>query len=99
MPERPLSPNRPAIVGLSSLAGLVFGIGLVALFEYRDSTLRTDADVELALSLPVLAVVPVMSTARERTRHGRMRIALAVMRAGVLVAIMAVVAIVMIRGL
>jgi hypothetical protein len=42
--------------------------------EYRDSTLKTDEDVMTALALPVLAVVPLMRTADERSSTRRRRI-------------------------
>ena len=43
-----------------------------ALMEYRDSTLKTDAEVTRVLSLPVLASVPMMIThAERRTRRRR----------------------------
>jgi hypothetical protein len=41
--------------------------------EYRDTTLKTDDDVISALALPVLAVVPVMTTARDRVKARRKR--------------------------
>jgi hypothetical protein len=49
-------------------AGLVLGLGLVALLEYRDATFRTDDDVKTVIGLPVLAVVPVMQSAGEQRR-------------------------------
>jgi polysaccharide chain length determinant protein (PEP-CTERM system associated) len=69
MPEKPYSPNRPLIVGVGALGGLGVGLALVALLEYRDTSLRSPADVLVALALPVLASVPVIVTAAEqRTR-------------------------------
>jgi uncharacterized protein involved in exopolysaccharide biosynthesis len=41
--------------------GLVFGLVLVAFLEYRDSSFKTEADVTRILSLPVLALVPIMT--------------------------------------
>jgi hypothetical protein len=48
------------------LAGLAFGVGLVALLEYRDNGFKTDEQVAALLGLPVLAVVPVMRSEQER---------------------------------
>ena len=39
---------------------------LVALLEYRDTSFKSDDDVVTTLSLPVLAVIPVMTNAGER---------------------------------
>ena len=67
--ERPFSPNRLRINFIGVLAGLFLGIGLVALVEYRDTTLRTEDDVLLVLSLPVLAVIPFMESPMEQRRR------------------------------
>ncbi|HEY5619740.1 MAG TPA: Wzz/FepE/Etk N-terminal domain-containing protein [Vicinamibacterales bacterium] len=74
LPQRPFSPDRPRLNMLGALAGLALGLGLIALLEYRDTTLRTDDDVTLSLSLPVVAVIPVMSTHRERQRARQKRL-------------------------
>jgi polysaccharide chain length determinant protein (PEP-CTERM system associated) len=75
-PERPYSPNRPLIDLFGALGGLGLGIGLVGLIEYRDKSLKSEDDVVLSLSLPVLALVPVMTTARERRSATRRRVLL-----------------------
>lgn len=71
VPERPLNPNRLRTTFMGAFGGLGLGALLVALLEYRDRTFRTEADILSALSLPVVAVVPAMTTARERRRHTR----------------------------
>jgi polysaccharide chain length determinant protein (PEP-CTERM system associated) len=74
MPERPESPNRPRILLLGLLGGLAFGLGLAALFEYRDTSMRSDDDVLVAVSLPVLAAVPLLLTAPERHKLRRRKL-------------------------
>ncbi|MND01726.1 hypothetical protein D3C83_208320 [compost metagenome] len=49
------------------MAGLGFGLGLVGLGEYRDRTLKREADVVRVLQVPVLAIVPVMASATTRS--------------------------------
>jgi polysaccharide chain length determinant protein (PEP-CTERM system associated) len=73
LPERPISPNRLQINSVGAAVGLGVGLGLLLLLEYRDSTLRTEADVLDALSLPVLALVPWMMSVAERERRARRR--------------------------
>jgi polysaccharide chain length determinant protein (PEP-CTERM system associated) len=73
LPQRPISPNRPRMTLMGLLAGLAFGLGMAALLEYRDTTFATDSDLVSTLSVPVLAVVPAMFTARERQRARRVR--------------------------
>lgn len=63
LPGSPASPNRMRLYVLSLLVGLVMSFGVGAFFEYRDSSLRTDDDVAASLGLPVLATIPVLSSA------------------------------------
>ncbi len=75
LPEKPISPDRPRIITMGAAIGLMFGLVLVGLLEYRDSTLKTDADVVSALALPVLALIPPMVTkAEERVMAKRRRL-------------------------
>ena len=71
LPERPFSPNRMRFNLLGLLAGLGLGVAMIALLEYRDTTFKTDDDVVTSLALPVLAIIPVMSSADERRRIRR----------------------------
>jgi polysaccharide chain length determinant protein (PEP-CTERM system associated) len=77
LPQRPTSPNRLRINLIGVFVGLVMGLGVAALLEYRDSSLRTEDDVVVALSLPVLALVPTMMTSGERDKQKRHRLLLA----------------------
>jgi polysaccharide chain length determinant protein (PEP-CTERM system associated) len=74
MPEKPFSPNRELITLFGLVAGLGVGLGLVALLEYRDVSLKTDDEVASVLSLPVLAVVPLMQSDGERRRMFRRKL-------------------------
>ena len=69
-PERPISPNRPLFDAIGAIVGLALGLGIAALLEYLDSSLKTEEDVLQALMLPVLALIPLMTTsAEDRSRH------------------------------
>jgi hypothetical protein len=59
-------------------AGLGLGLALVALLEYKDSSFKTDAEVASVLSLPVLAVVPLMHSDAERRRLFKRRLVVGV---------------------
>ncbi len=52
LPERPISPNRPQIYTMGALGGLALGLGLALFLDYRDRTLRTEADLIGAFALP-----------------------------------------------
>jgi polysaccharide chain length determinant protein (PEP-CTERM system associated) len=73
LPESPFSPNRFLINLMGALAGLGVGLGLVGFIEYRDNTLKTEEDVLLVLSIPVLAAIPPIETSHDRARQKRRR--------------------------
>ena len=57
--------------------GLIVSLLLVVLLEYRDNTFKTDAEVARVLSLPVLAVIPLMRTTAEQKWAWRRRVCVA----------------------
>jgi polysaccharide chain length determinant protein (PEP-CTERM system associated) len=70
MPERPFSPNRLLIDIGGAVGGLVLAGLISALLEYRDSTFKSDDEVERLLNLRVLALVPHMTNqAKARVRR------------------------------
>jgi polysaccharide chain length determinant protein (PEP-CTERM system associated) len=77
LPEKPISPNRVRINMFGILGGLAVGLGLVAFLEYRDTSFKSDEDVMTTLSLPVLAVIPIMTNAGERRSARRRKLMLA----------------------
>jgi polysaccharide chain length determinant protein (PEP-CTERM system associated) len=70
LPDSPSFPNRRlfALGGLGG--GLALGVGLVFLIEKQDKSLRSERDVEFALRLPVLAIVPAIEPVSGK-RSGR----------------------------
>ncbi len=58
LPESPSFPKRPLFALGGFGGGLALGVGLAFLLETQDKSLRTERDVEFALRLPVLAIVP-----------------------------------------
>jgi polysaccharide chain length determinant protein (PEP-CTERM system associated) len=56
--ERPFSPDRTKINLLGGLGGLLLGLALAVLLEYRDSSFRSEEDVTQVLDLAVLAQIP-----------------------------------------
>jgi polysaccharide chain length determinant protein (PEP-CTERM system associated) len=91
LPERPFSPDRRRINFFGLLGGLALGIGLVGLLEYRDSSFRTDDEIVSILSLPVLAVVPVMMSESERKRRRRRSVVMGIGLGSTVMACLAVV--------
>jgi polysaccharide chain length determinant protein (PEP-CTERM system associated) len=76
--ERPFSPDRQQINIMGLASGLAIGLLLVALLEYRDKTFKTDEEVARVLELPVLAVVPLMHSAKEKQRLFRRQLVMGI---------------------
>jgi len=58
LPDSPSFPNRMLFAGGGFGAGLALGLGLALWLELRDKSIRTQADAESALELPMLVAVP-----------------------------------------
>lgn len=56
-PLEPIRPKRGRNIALGVLLGILGGIGLAFVLDYVDDSMRTDADVERRLGLPVLASI------------------------------------------
>jgi polysaccharide chain length determinant protein (PEP-CTERM system associated) len=57
LPEQPMFPKRPTFVGGGLAGGLALGLMIIALLEYRDTTLRSERDVFAFTHLPTLAII------------------------------------------
>jgi uncharacterized protein involved in exopolysaccharide biosynthesis len=75
-PQRPSSPDRQRLQVIGLMSGLALGVLMAGLLEYRDRSFKTDNDIMVALSLPVLAVVPTIVTHSDRRRRVRRRLVL-----------------------
>lgn len=58
LPQEPSGPGRGLFAGLAGTLGLLFGLGLVLVREYADSTVHSRADVQAAVGIPVLGLIP-----------------------------------------
>jgi polysaccharide chain length determinant protein (PEP-CTERM system associated) len=58
LPDAPTFPNRLFFAGGGIGAGLALGVGLALLLELSDKSIRTQADAEAALDLPMLVSMP-----------------------------------------
>ncbi len=56
----PSSPNTILNIAIAFVVGLMGAVGLAFLFEYLDTTIKTEKDIENILNLPVLGAVSTM---------------------------------------
>jgi polysaccharide chain length determinant protein (PEP-CTERM system associated) len=67
LPERPSNQSKRLMASAgATVAGLALGLGLIAFLEFRDSTFKAEEDVLRVLTLPVLALVPLIASDNER---------------------------------
>lgn len=59
LPEHPspIKPNKLLNIAIAAVIGLMIGVGLAFLLEYKDTTVKTEADVEEHLGLPIIGLV------------------------------------------
>jgi uncharacterized protein involved in exopolysaccharide biosynthesis len=69
VPEQPTSPNRHLLMLLGVMMALAAGLGMVALLESRDHSVRNRRDLELLLQVPPLAILPRIVTRGELLRQ------------------------------
>jgi protein tyrosine kinase modulator len=68
LPEKPSSPNRPAILLLGFVLSVGSGVGSAAVLESLDASVRGSKALSGLLKVPVLAVIPYMENNEERQR-------------------------------
>ena len=60
LPDAPTSPKRPVFAAGGLVFGLALGLGIIALLEYRNTTLRTERDIWAFTKLPTLATISLL---------------------------------------
>jgi len=88
LPEKPSSPNRPAILLLGFVLSVGGGMGSAAVLESLDDSVRGSKALTALLKVPVLAVIPYMENDAGRQR--KRKVALAVLVSLVLASVLAV---------
>lgn len=58
LPSRPAFPNPLMFTASGFAGGLGLGLGLTLFIELKDTSFKTERDVEFVLQLPVLALIP-----------------------------------------
>ena len=62
VPKVPFTPKKTRDMLVAVLVGLMGGVGLAFLVDYIDNTVKSPEDIEKAVSLPCLGMVPAIET-------------------------------------
>ena len=68
MPEKPVSPNMPAILFIGLFLGIGSGVGVASLREYSDQSVRSGEALTQATGFPVLVSIPEITTPQDIVR-------------------------------
>jgi capsular exopolysaccharide synthesis family protein len=63
-PEKPYKPDKPRIVGVCCGVGLLLGVGLAMLRDWRDPRLTGAEQISAVVGAPVMAMLPEQKTKR-----------------------------------
>ena len=73
VPQEPVKPNRPKIIGMSLLLALGAGGGLTLLLEMLDTTIRRSSDIYSIVDSHLVVSVPYILTKSEHLRTKRLQ--------------------------
>jgi uncharacterized protein involved in exopolysaccharide biosynthesis len=73
VPDSPSFPNRLLFAAGGLAAGLALGGGIAMWLELRDNSIRTEADAEAALQLPMLVSVPWVGVATAPENNSKLK--------------------------
>ena len=77
-PEKPRSPNRPAILLIGVVAALGGGFGYGGVLEGLDGSVKNPKQLSRALQTPLLSVIPYIENNGDRARRRNNRVLVAV---------------------
>ena len=69
LPEKPVIPNRPAILLIGIFLGIGAGVGTASLQETADKSARSSEDLAKTFPFPVLAEIPEIITLQDERRR------------------------------
>ena len=73
VPEEPASPNRPLIIIFGCVAAFALALGMVSMLESTDGSVRSREDLQQLVSVPPLAIIPIMLTSLDLAARRRRR--------------------------
>ena len=71
LPDTPYSPNRLGVILLGIALGCGLAVGMVALAESSDATVRSALDLKELTEFPAIGAIPIMNNRADRRRRIR----------------------------
>ena len=71
LPEAPFSPKRSVFLTAGIAGGFIFGIAIILLLEFRDTSVRNERDVWAFMELPLLASLSLSDQVPSDVQGGR----------------------------
>lgn len=65
-PLKPVKPNKKVVVAVAGILAAFLGIGLAFLLDYLDTTVKSTAEIEQLLGIPVLGNIPDVRKLKKR---------------------------------
>ncbi len=78
VPEKPIRPNRLALVLVGFILSIGVGIGIGTFLEFMDRSIRRSEDLSEIVKCPILAIVPYWESAAEAKAIVRKKLVIAV---------------------
>ncbi|PRR84072.1 YveK family protein [Clostridium vincentii] len=66
LPENPVSPNKILNISIGLLLGIITGLGVAIILDFKDTTFSYKEELEKEIKLPVLGVIPKFNGIRRR---------------------------------
>lgn len=73
-PEKPFKPNRLAIALIGFVLATGAGVGVTALVEMTDDTIRGTQSIKNMFDIPILGTVPLLLNEKDRTKINRSKV-------------------------
>ena len=58
VPDQPIKPNRPLLIALGLLGGLLFAVAIAVTVDYLDHTIKRPEDIDRRLDVPIFGSLP-----------------------------------------
>jgi len=78
LPEKPNSPNRPAILLLGMILSLGGGVAYAGVLESMDSSIKNSKMLASLLDAPLLSVIPYMENSEDRRKKTKLKASLVI---------------------